>query len=324
MSIEGRRWAQQVGKRTDLSPRAKLVAALSLAERHNGKTGMCTPGQVTIASDIGASASTAERGIADLRDAGLIEVQPRSKKSGRGRTSDSYVLLPCGGIAPKRWDLSVNVDELVSEDQSVNGAGPISQVDTTNPSTLRDQSVNVGDEPEREPRSEQGREPRSTEVALSSLTQQNGNDRPTQGRPNDRLGWGGRRSRVSGRTCFRKRRPTGAAGANRPPAGLHRRLVPGERHRRGVVSRVEGRGLGRHRGDGERQDAQGAGPGRAHGAPAVGGDGHMSLPPAVRAEVRRILDKEARRLLDQQLKTGNGSAAGARTPVARRPTARGR
>ena len=192
MSVEGRKWAQQVIRRTDLLPRAKVVASV-LAERHNGRTGQCTPGHITVARDAGIPERTAERAIGDLRDAKLIEVQPRQKKSGRGRTSDSYALLPVNGVAPKGWDQSATSGDLVA-DQHATSDGPIRHERMTNPPPVTDQPATSADEPIREPISEQGREHGSTgTAALSSeinlpvpSLNGNGNVRPTQGRPNGR------------------------------------------------------------------------------------------------------------------------------------------
>jgi hypothetical protein len=103
MSVDGIKWCIEVNKRTDLHPRVKAVA-LVLGDHHNGRTGQCTPGQWTIFSEAGLPRRTAQRGIRELREAGLIDVQARQRTTGRGRTSDTYELLPINGVAPKVWE----------------------------------------------------------------------------------------------------------------------------------------------------------------------------------------------------------------------------
>jgi hypothetical protein len=104
MSVDGIKWCIEVNKRTDLHPRAAKVA-LVLGNRHNGKTGQCTPGQWCIFDEAGVSRRTAQYALHDLRDAGLIDIQRRPRpEGGRGSTSNSYELLPINGVAPRVWE----------------------------------------------------------------------------------------------------------------------------------------------------------------------------------------------------------------------------
>lgn len=169
MSSKGQEWTREVATRTDLHPRAKVVA-LVLGSRHNGKTGQCTPGlKRRIAPEAGLTKRTAERAIQDLRAAGLIHITVRQKGDGAGRTSNSYALLPINGVAPKVWDRHWK-DDWVGADQSAargglgthdqsatdgemnadDGGGPIRHERQTNPPPVTDQSATGATEHKRE------------------------------------------------------------------------------------------------------------------------------------------------------------------------------
>jgi hypothetical protein len=61
MSAEGMKWFFETHKRADIPPRAKAVAVV-LGNRHNGKTGQCTPGQWRFPFGCRSSARARRRG----------------------------------------------------------------------------------------------------------------------------------------------------------------------------------------------------------------------------------------------------------------------
>lgn len=103
MSVEGREWADNIQARHDIPMRAKVVARV-LGNRHNPRTGQCTPGQECIAEDAGTSIKTVRKALRDLEEAGTIERRARSKRDERGRTFHTYLLRPVDGAAPMVWE----------------------------------------------------------------------------------------------------------------------------------------------------------------------------------------------------------------------------
>jgi len=91
MSLDAMSWAF----RQNLPPAEKLVL-LSLADHHNGETAKCIPGQRSIAQQTSMCVRTVQRHLSALERRGLIRRTARFRKEGRGRTSDSYVLLMGG------------------------------------------------------------------------------------------------------------------------------------------------------------------------------------------------------------------------------------
>jgi DNA-binding transcriptional ArsR family regulator len=87
MSIDAMSWAFK----QDLPPSEKLVL-LSLADHHNGGTGLCIPSQASVAEQTSMSVRTVQRHMASLEERGLIRRVPRFRGEGRGRTSDAYIL----------------------------------------------------------------------------------------------------------------------------------------------------------------------------------------------------------------------------------------
>jgi len=74
-----------------LPPSEKLVL-LSLADHYNGQTGVCIPGQKSLAEQTSMCVRTIQRHLKSLEDRGLIVRTARFRAEGRGRTSDRYEL----------------------------------------------------------------------------------------------------------------------------------------------------------------------------------------------------------------------------------------
>lgn len=87
MSIDAVSWALN----QQLPPPEKLVL-ISLADHHNKDTGICIPGQESVAKQTCMSVRTVQRHLKQLEGRGLIVRQPRFRGEGRGRTSDAYIL----------------------------------------------------------------------------------------------------------------------------------------------------------------------------------------------------------------------------------------
>jgi DNA-binding transcriptional ArsR family regulator len=87
VSIDAMSWAFK----QDLPPAEKLVL-LSLADHHNSGTGVCIPGQASVALQTSMSVRTVQRHMVSLEQRGLIVRKARFRGEGRGRTSDAYVL----------------------------------------------------------------------------------------------------------------------------------------------------------------------------------------------------------------------------------------
>ena len=83
-------------------PAAEKLVLLSLADHHNGGTGLCIPGQRSIADQTSLSVRTVQRCLQQLESRGLIERRARFRPEGRGRTSDTYILQ--GDILSGRSD----------------------------------------------------------------------------------------------------------------------------------------------------------------------------------------------------------------------------
>ena len=80
---------------TQVSPTAVVVYAV-LAEAANLDQ-MAWPSKATIADRTGLSARTVQRAIADLRDAGWVEVSDRARENG-SQTSNTYAVRRVGGV----------------------------------------------------------------------------------------------------------------------------------------------------------------------------------------------------------------------------------
>ncbi|HEY7822731.1 MAG TPA: helix-turn-helix domain-containing protein [Acidimicrobiia bacterium] len=87
MSVRALDWAFS----QDLPPSEKLVL-LSLADHYNGQTGVCIPGQKSLAEQTSMCVRTVQRHLKSLEERGLIVRTARFRGEGRGRTSDSYEL----------------------------------------------------------------------------------------------------------------------------------------------------------------------------------------------------------------------------------------
>ena len=87
MSLDLMSWAFK----QDIEPGPKLVL-LALADHANGQTGLCIPGQKSLAEQCSMSVRTVQRHIHTLEDAGLLRREARMRGEGRGRTSDRYYL----------------------------------------------------------------------------------------------------------------------------------------------------------------------------------------------------------------------------------------
>jgi DNA-binding transcriptional MocR family regulator len=74
-----------------VEPGPKLVL-LALADHANGQTGLCIPGQKSLAKQCSMSVRTVQRHIQVLEDANLLRREARMRGEGRGRTSDRYYL----------------------------------------------------------------------------------------------------------------------------------------------------------------------------------------------------------------------------------------
>jgi DNA-binding MarR family transcriptional regulator len=77
----------------DVPPSPKLVL-LALADHANGATGLCIPGQNTLAQQCNMSVRSVQRHLDTLEELGFIARQTRMRGEGRGRTSDRYYLGP--------------------------------------------------------------------------------------------------------------------------------------------------------------------------------------------------------------------------------------
>jgi DNA-binding MarR family transcriptional regulator len=75
----------------NIEPGPKLVL-LALADHANGQTGLCIPGQKSLAEQCSMSVRTVQRHIQVLEKSGLLRREARMRGDGRGRTSDRYYL----------------------------------------------------------------------------------------------------------------------------------------------------------------------------------------------------------------------------------------
>jgi DNA-binding transcriptional ArsR family regulator len=129
VSVKAMDWAFS----QNLPPSEKLVL-LSLADHYNGQTGVCIPGQKSLAEQTSMSVRTIQRHLKALEDRGLIVRKARFRPEGRGRTSDRYELQMHGDNVSHYSDQGDNPD-------------------TTKATTLHDQSdtgvvARTGREPE--------------------------------------------------------------------------------------------------------------------------------------------------------------------------------
>lgn len=88
-------WLKAVN-RSDLLPRAKLVASALAVEFYNQDTGRCDPGAETLATATGQTLDTVKRAIRDLVEAGWLA---RSEGRGRGNKTQFDLLSP-GKVIP--------------------------------------------------------------------------------------------------------------------------------------------------------------------------------------------------------------------------------
>lgn len=87
MSLDLMSWAFK----QPVEPGPKLVL-LALADHANGQTGLCIPGQKSLAEQCSMSVRTVQRHLITLEDEGYIRREARMRGAGRGRTSDRYYL----------------------------------------------------------------------------------------------------------------------------------------------------------------------------------------------------------------------------------------
>jgi hypothetical protein len=71
---------------------ARLVL-FALANRHNKISGLCCPGQASIARDAGVSKNSVTRALQALVSAQLIKIIPQGGRANGGRRADAYVFL---------------------------------------------------------------------------------------------------------------------------------------------------------------------------------------------------------------------------------------
>lgn len=92
MSIKALNWAHSVCANTSLDPADKAILTW-LAYHHHDKWGTCAPSQKTL----GNLTSYGERHVRNILNKlevlGLIKREKRSRKDGRGRSSDNYALF---------------------------------------------------------------------------------------------------------------------------------------------------------------------------------------------------------------------------------------
>jgi hypothetical protein len=81
MSAAATAWAWQQISVGDLTAATALVL-LKLADRADPRSGACWPSAALTAEDCGLGKRTVERCLAELRVAGLIEIQPRYDQRG--------------------------------------------------------------------------------------------------------------------------------------------------------------------------------------------------------------------------------------------------
>jgi len=93
MSIPAFAWAMEQGRRLKLSV-AERMLLLTLADHANGKTGLCCPGQETLADDTGLTSRHIRDLTQGLEERGLISVQKI------GRTCH-YKLVRANGADPE-------------------------------------------------------------------------------------------------------------------------------------------------------------------------------------------------------------------------------
>lgn len=96
MSFEAMTWA--VKKRL---PTNQKMVLLMLANRTNGDTGRCDPSHQRLAEDCGMSVSTVKRAIAQLEEAGLLEVETRTL---HGVNLPNQYLLNLDRVGSERTD----------------------------------------------------------------------------------------------------------------------------------------------------------------------------------------------------------------------------
>jgi DNA-binding transcriptional ArsR family regulator len=107
-----------------VEPGPKLVL-LALADHANGQTGLCIPGQKSLAEQCSMSVRTVQRHIQVLEDGGLLRREARMRGQGRGRTSDRYYLGDQGDkSAPMRRDVTTNATNQDDQCDTVGVAEP--------------------------------------------------------------------------------------------------------------------------------------------------------------------------------------------------------
>jgi len=120
MSLDLMSWAFK----QHVEPGPKLVL-LALADHANGQTGLCIPGQKSLAEQCSMSVRTVQRHIQVLEDGGLLRREARMRGQGRGRTSDRYYLGDQGDkSAPMRRDVTTNATNQDDQCDTVGVAEP--------------------------------------------------------------------------------------------------------------------------------------------------------------------------------------------------------
>ena len=120
MSLDLMSWAFK----QHVEPGPKLVL-LALADHANGQTGLCIPGQKSLAEQCSMSVRTVQRHIQVLEDGGLLRREARMRGQGRGRTSDRYYLGDQGDkSAPMRQDVTTNATNQDDQCDTVGVAEP--------------------------------------------------------------------------------------------------------------------------------------------------------------------------------------------------------
>jgi len=120
MSLDLMSWAFK----QDIEPGPKLVL-LALADHANGQTGLCIPGQKSLADQCSMSVRTVQRHIQVLEDSGLLRREARMRGQGRGRTSDRYYLGDQGDkSALRRQGCATNATNQDDQHDTVGVAEP--------------------------------------------------------------------------------------------------------------------------------------------------------------------------------------------------------
>jgi DNA-binding transcriptional MocR family regulator len=116
MSVKAMDWAFS----QKLPPSEKLVL-LSLADHYNGQTGVCIPGQKSLAEQTSMCVRTIQRHLKSLEDRGLIVRTARFRAEGRGRTSDRYELRMGGDNVSPYSDQGDNANTTKATNQDDQG-----------------------------------------------------------------------------------------------------------------------------------------------------------------------------------------------------------